>query len=177
VLPQSLLLAGPGVIISTVCTAVFGMIIFPYGWSWPVALLFGAILSATDPVSVVAALDEIGAPSKLTVLIEGESLLNDGSAYVLFLIFKSMAAGTHGDEEVVKIWFVDAADRKHVYGMFMWFVQLAFGGPLVGWICGILASSLLMVCHADLLPEVSILLLSWWGTFYLAENVFHVSGT
>ena len=56
-----------------------------YGW-WPfnTCLLLGTILSATDPVAVVALLKELGAAKTLGTLIEGESLLNDGSAVVLF---------------------------------------------------------------------------------------------
>ena len=50
--------------------------------------MFGALISATDPVAVVALLKEVGASHRLGTVIEGESLLNDGSAFVLFLIFK-----------------------------------------------------------------------------------------
>ena len=61
--------------------------------SWTTALLLASILSATDPVSVVAALREFGAPARLSALIEGEALLNDGSAFVMFLVFLSFARG------------------------------------------------------------------------------------
>jgi NhaP-type Na+/H+ and K+/H+ antiporter len=50
--------------------------------------MFGALISATDPVAVVALLKDVGASKRLGTIIEGESLLNDGSAFVLFLIFK-----------------------------------------------------------------------------------------
>lgn len=50
--------------------------------------MFGALISATDPVAVVALLKEVGASKRLGTIIEGESLLNDGSAFVLFRIFK-----------------------------------------------------------------------------------------
>lgn len=53
--------------------------------------MFGALISATDPVAVVALLKEVGASHRLGTVIEGESLLNDGSAFVLFLIFKVLA--------------------------------------------------------------------------------------
>jgi NhaP-type Na+/H+ or K+/H+ antiporter len=49
------------------------------------------MLSATDPVAVVAALHELGAPKKLSIVIDGEALLNDGSAFVFFLIFIDMS--------------------------------------------------------------------------------------
>lgn len=57
---QSIILAGPGLLISTFLTAVMGRFIFTYNWSWVVALMFGTIMSATDPVAVVALLKELG---------------------------------------------------------------------------------------------------------------------
>ena len=57
---QSILLAGPGLALSALLTAIMAKYIFTYGWSWVVALLFGTLLSATDPVAVVALLQEIG---------------------------------------------------------------------------------------------------------------------
>lgn len=56
--------------------------------------MFGAIVSATDPVAVVALLKELGASKTLSMLIEGESLLNDGTAMVVFLIMKDIVTGT-----------------------------------------------------------------------------------
>jgi NhaP-type Na+/H+ or K+/H+ antiporter len=57
---------------------MFLQYIFPYQWSWSTSLLLGGLLSATDPVAVVALLKELGASKKLNTLIEGESLMNDG---------------------------------------------------------------------------------------------------
>ncbi|CAD7695102.1 unnamed protein product [Ostreobium quekettii] len=91
---QILLLAGPGVAIGTGFTAVVGKFIFPYGWCWPKALMFGAMLSATDPVAVVALLKEVGASETLGTVIEGESLLNDGTAFVFFLVFRDLIRWT-----------------------------------------------------------------------------------
>ena len=79
-LPQSLLLAFPGVLLGTCLTALVGFYILPYGWSWSFCMMFGAILSATDPVAVAALLSEVGAPPRLQTHIGGESMLNDGSA-------------------------------------------------------------------------------------------------
>lgn len=113
-----LLLAGPGVLISTFCLGIavkvpinplfwskFAMLLlkilginilqfaFPYNWDWKTSLLLGGLLSATDPVAVVALLRELGASKKLSTIIEGESLMNDGYSLVsiclLFLIFRS----------------------------------------------------------------------------------------
>lgn len=60
---------------------------FPYNWSWKTSLLLGGLLSATDPVAVVALLKELGASKKLNTIIEGESLMNDG--YCFFNYFST----------------------------------------------------------------------------------------
>jgi len=56
-------------------------------------LLFGSIISATDPVAVVALLKELGVSKRISTLIEGESLLNDGTALVLFLVLEKFVEG------------------------------------------------------------------------------------
>lgn len=97
---QMIILAGPGVLISTFCLGsalkvfytllrlyfcvvysccyILLQLTFPYGWNWKTSLLLGGLLSATDPVAVVALLKELGASKKLSTIIEGESLMNDG---------------------------------------------------------------------------------------------------
>ncbi|KAF7827546.1 sodium/hydrogen exchanger 8 isoform X1 [Senna tora] len=75
---QMILLAGPGVLISTFCLGSVLKFTFPYNWSWKTSLLLGGLLSATDPVAVVALLKELGASKKLSTIVEGESLMNDG---------------------------------------------------------------------------------------------------
>lgn len=59
-LAQASILAGPGLILSTVLLSLMSVYIFSYNWPWVIALLFGTILSATDPVSIVALLKELG---------------------------------------------------------------------------------------------------------------------
>lgn len=73
---QVLLLAGPGVVIGTALTAVFVKYAFPYNWTWIESLLFGAMLSATDPVAVIALLQEVKLSSSCTC---------NESAYLLFV--------------------------------------------------------------------------------------------
>jgi NhaP-type Na+/H+ or K+/H+ antiporter len=89
-------LAIPGLILSTVICGVVVMFAGgeQFGITWGVALLFGAIVSATDPVAVVGLFKELGAPKRLTTLVEGESLLNDGTAIVLFEILIAFVLGT-----------------------------------------------------------------------------------
>lgn len=78
-------------IITTFLTAVgCQQFMTAYGWTFNQAALFGAIVSATDPVAVVAILRESGTSETLSVMIEGESLLNDGVAILLYEIFKDI---------------------------------------------------------------------------------------
>jgi sodium/hydrogen exchanger 10/11 len=88
---SAILLAGPGALISTAIIAICAIYIFPYNWSWLVGLMFGSILSATDPIAVVA------------LLHDSESLLNDGSAFVMFLIFQNIViGGDHSAKNIIK---------------------------------------------------------------------------
>jgi len=82
-------------VISAFLTAVVVNFILGYSseLAFSGALLFGAILSATDPVAVVSILKELGAPPSLSTLIEGESLLNDGTGIVLFEVILEIALG------------------------------------------------------------------------------------
>ena len=61
--------------------------------TWYEALTLGCVLSATDPVAVVALLKELGASIQFNLLVEGESLLNDGTAMVFFMLFMGMVKG------------------------------------------------------------------------------------
>merc|ERR1719214_549325 len=91
---QALILACPGVLFGTCVTAAVGKYLLPYGWDWPIAMVFGAILSATDPVAVVALFKSLGVSPRLTMLISGESVCNDGTAIVLFLLFYKISLGS-----------------------------------------------------------------------------------
>src|SRR4028119_658823 len=87
------LLAGPGVVISSGVTAV--LLKWGLGLDWIPALLIGVILAITDTVSVIAVFKEVPVPSRLSTIVEGESLFNDGVALVLFsLILKVNATGS-----------------------------------------------------------------------------------
>ncbi|HEY9644849.1 MAG TPA: sodium:proton antiporter [Chroococcidiopsis sp.] len=86
------MLAGPGIIISAGITAV--VLKFALGLLWIPALLLGTILAITDTVSVIAVFKEVAVPSRLTTIVEGESLFNDGAALVLFnLIIQTHQTG------------------------------------------------------------------------------------
>lgn len=90
---QCVLLAGPGVLLGAALTAAFIKYLLPFEWSWLLCLVFGSIVTATDPVAVVSILKSSGASPTLTMIIIGESLLNDGTAMVLFGLFFGMLEG------------------------------------------------------------------------------------
>lgn len=91
--PVISVLATLGVILSATVTAA-GMH-FLANWQWIDALVFGALIAATDPVSVISTFREAKARGRLLVLIEAESLLNDGTAAVAFGVVVAIASGRH----------------------------------------------------------------------------------
>ncbi len=83
-LVPSLVLAAPGLVIATVITGVAVFYLTPLEIGG--AMLFGALISATDPVAVIGLFKEMGAPKRLTMLVDSESLFNDATAIVMFSI-------------------------------------------------------------------------------------------
>jgi len=86
-------LATLGVLVSAAVTTA-GMFLFAH-WTWSAALVFGTLIAATDPVSVIAVFREANVHGRLRLLIEAESLFNDGTAAVAFSIAVAAAAGQH----------------------------------------------------------------------------------
>lgn len=84
-------LAGPGILLATGVTA--SVLKFGLNLDWIPALLVGSILAITDTVSVIAVFREIAVPSRLTTIVEGESLFNDGVALVIFGLIVELQAG------------------------------------------------------------------------------------
>lgn len=170
VMPNALLLAFPGVIINTVMTAsglmlwsemTDKMVDVPKVWNWESSMLLGCILSATDPVAVVGALHSLQAPAKLSHLISGESLFNDGTAVALFQIFQDLTAG---EEE----WNLGKSVLK--------LLQLSLGGPALGLAVAIIAYMWLAHTSSSSI-EIMVLLVAIFGTFFVAEHEkIHVSG-
>ncbi len=125
------------------------------GISLPVALLIGACLAATDPVSVSALLKELGAPPRLKALVEGESMFNDGTAVVAFALMLGIAQGT------------TSFDAKQ---LLVNFVTVVGVGVLVGVILGFSISYLTQ--RFDLpLVEQSLTLVTAYGAYVIAEEL------
>lgn len=156
-LPLVLTLAIPGVILTTIL--VGGMVYLSAGIALPFALVFGAIIAATDPVAVVALFRSLGVPRRLQVLLEGESLLNDGTAIVVFnLILATALTG-----------------KFDLGQSLLQFIYIAGGGILVGAVAGILVSQLIGKID-NYLVETTLTTVLAYGSYLVAEYVLGVSG-
>ena len=159
---QVLWLAGPGVLMGTFLMGALLKVTLPYEWGWGASLMLGSILSATDPVAVVALLKEVGASKRLGHIIEGESLVNDGTAIVVFSLLNEIAKGV----------------TKTPLEIFLFFLWVPFGAVLVG--VGIAAG-----CHAwlglgavagDHIVQISVTLFACYLCFLVAEFEAEASG-
>ena len=156
-------LAVPGLIVCTIATAVLTKLLFPWNWSWELALMFGALISATDPVAVVALLKEVSSRKRLETLIEGESLLNDGTAIVLFTLFYSMVLATTNQQ-------------FNFFGVVGEFTIVVMLGLAIGVILGYMAIMLISKVFNNPLVEISLSIGVAYLVFFIAEHSFHVSG-
>ena len=155
-----LVLAGPGLLLSTL---VIGLVV-GLTTSIPIAaaLLLGAILSATDPVAVIGLFGRLGAPQRLRVLVEGESLFNDATSIVFArLLLGVVLAGTVSDRLILQ----GAVD----------FVVMFLGGLAVGWLLGLLTGYALGKVE-DRFIEITLTTVLAYVSYLVAEEVLHVSG-
>ncbi|NOQ26499.1 MAG: cyclic nucleotide-binding domain-containing protein [Bacteroidales bacterium] len=161
---NAFILAVPGIIVALVLTAVLIIGIKMAGiglnkWSWTMALLFGAVISATDPVAVVSILKDVGASKKLGTLIEGESMLNDGTAIVIFMVLLLGITGGGSDTSPI-----------------IEFFRVAIGGTLVGILVGYIVIAWVKKVFNDALVEITVIVAAAYLTFFVAEHFLHVSG-
>ncbi len=129
------------------------------------AIAFGALISATDPVAVIALFRDLGVSKRLAILVEGESLFNDGIAIVIF----NLALG---------IGVAMAAAEGEVFNLFEAieeFFRVALGGLGVGIVLGFVVSYVILKNVDDHLIETATTVTLAFGSFVIAEE-FHVSG-
>jgi CPA1 family monovalent cation:H+ antiporter len=155
-LPLTLTLAflGVGIAAAVVGAGMHWLI----GWSWIGAALFGVLIAATDPVSVIASFREMGCQPRVSMVVESESLLNDGVAALGFAILSAIAAGV-------------SPTAANVIPAFIWILG---GGVAIG--LGVSAAILLIVGRTDdPLVEITLTTIAAYGSFLIAEH-FHASG-
>ncbi len=155
-LPVILTFATVGVLLSAGVAAA-GMH-YLAGWEWQGAILFGVLIAATDPVSVIATFKEAGVHGRLRLLVEAESLFNDSAAAVAFSIALAFA--------------MDGGIT--IFGTLQTLVITIAGGVL----CGVLVGGGVLLLAGrtdDHLVEITLTTIAAYGSFLLAEH-FHVSG-
>jgi CPA1 family monovalent cation:H+ antiporter len=156
-------LAVPGVaaavaLTSVILTPVVNTLHLEQNFTWQYALVFGALIAATDPIAVVAAFRSLGVPQRLSVLLDGESLLNDGTAIVFFMLSLSLVDGASITTGQL------ATDFLKIVG---------FGG-LIGAAVGLAASQMIKQID-DAMIEITLTTIAAYGSFVTAEH-FHFSG-
>jgi NhaP-type Na+/H+ or K+/H+ antiporter len=135
-----------------------------FNWSWNYCFLFGSILCATDPVSVVSLLKSTKASTKLTMIISGESLLNDGSAMILYIFFFNMINGT-----------------VYTAGSLVAFIaEMLILSPLIGVVIGFITGRLMRRLNRPTTSNLDFQLLfsfiAAYSSFYIAASISKVSG-
>ncbi len=160
-LPPVLILAVPALVFSTTFIGLGLWLVLDL--NLVIALVFGALISATDPVAVIALFKELGAPQRLTVLVDGEALMNDATAIVVFGILLGLAVGGEVGWSASGWAVVD-------------FLRVFFGGALVGAGVGFVISELLYRLRSGLNMILTMSVVIAYASFILAEHVLHVSG-
>jgi len=155
---QIITLAVPCVFVSAIFIAFSLKVVLGYSddyYTWLTAFMFGAILSCTDTVAVLALLKEAGASKKFNALIEGESLINDGTCMVLLTIAAEVVKGkSMSPAEVVSV-----------------FCQLTLGGTVLGIVFGVFSAIWIRKIFNDEILVVNITLIACYMVYFVAENV------
>ena len=154
-------LAIPGVAVAIAVTAlvlVAGAALLGRDIGWTTALVFGGVIAATDPVAVTALFREVAAPRRLHVLVESESLLNDGTSIVFLTLMLAYFAG----------------ESPTAIALVLDFFRIAGGGALVGLVVG-WGISHIRTRLDDAAVEITLTTIAAYGAFVLAEQL-HCSG-
>ena len=150
------------VVATVVCTAVVGVALWPIaGLPLVVCLLLGSVVATTDPAAVIAVFRDVGAAARLTRLVEGEALLNDAAAIVMFTVLLGMiVSGRQPD-------FAAGAAQ---------FLLSFFGGAALGLLAGRALLQLIPWTRDDRLAEATLTVALPYLVFIAAEHLLHVSG-
>lgn len=145
-----------GVLFSALVTALF--MVYAVAWSWEAAILFGVLIAATDPVSVIATFKEAKVEGRLRLLVEAESLFNDSTAAVAFTVALAFAMG-----------------ESLSFSAVSWLMVKSIVGGIVSGL--LVAGGVLLIAGRtrDHLAELSLTTIAAFGSFWLAEH-FHLSG-
>lgn len=148
--------ATAGMLLSAGVTAA--IMHFVAGWAWQPAALFGVLIAATDPVSVIATFKEARVTGRLRLLVEAESLFNDSTAAVAFVVAVTFAMGEP----------VGAGSAA------LLMIESIAGGAIAGFLVG---GAVLLIAGrtGDHLAEIALTTIAAFGSFWLAEH-FHLSG-
>ena len=150
------------IVATLISTAIVGLALWPFGRvSLVVCLLLGSVVSTTDPAAVIAIFRDIGAPARLTRLVEGEALLNDAAAIALFAVLLGMI-GTARELDI-------GSGLKEFSVSFV-------GGGLLGMLAGRALLAVVPWVRDDRLAEGTLTLALAYGVFVVAERLLHVSG-
>lgn len=153
-------LAVPGVFASIILTVVvltpaIQTITGRHDFRWPIALVFGALIAATDPIAVIAIFRTLGVPRRLAVLLEGESLLNDGTGIVFFTLSLALASGGTS---------IGAGNLA------VQFLSVVGMGAAIGCAIGLLSS--LLIRHIDdPMIEITLTTIAAYGSFVAADEL------
>jgi CPA1 family monovalent cation:H+ antiporter len=152
-------LAVPGVVAAIgltalIITPVLGALSLDRGFTWEYGLLFGALIAATDPIAVVGLFKRLDAPRRLTTLVDGESLLNDGTSIVLLTLILGIIAGAEASAA----------------SLIVRFILIVGGGALVGAAIGMAASQITRRIDEPMI-EITLTTIAAYGSFVVGEQL------
>jgi CPA1 family monovalent cation:H+ antiporter len=154
-----LLLAIVAVFVSTACV---GLVLAQYsGFSLVICLILGAIVATTDPAAVVGIFKEVGAPTRLSTLVEGESLLNDAAAIAVYTFMLALLSQSG---EGASLLLIPA------------FLKMFLGGAVTGFLLGRLTCLSFVWLRGWPVAEISLTLSLAYFAYFVAEHYLHVSG-
>lgn len=164
-LANATLLAAPGLIICMLLTGalMMGVATFIPGfesWTWAFALMFGALISATDPVAVVALLHELKTSKRFSTLVDAESLLNDGTGIVCFMLFFGAYA---------------AGETTHASPVITFIREMGLS-TLLGFLLARIVIWFITRINSEEMVQNSVIILAAYLTFILSQYYLGVSG-